>query len=52
MSDTGVPLTVWLRCVEEIAGVIKLRFPNLTVEETLKLSHDIITAVAKRVEQP
>jgi hypothetical protein len=31
--------------VERIAAILKQRFPNLTVEETLRLAFDIVEAI-------
>lgn len=35
----------WAQAVERTAAIIKRKFNNLTVEETLRLSHEIVAAV-------
>lgn len=44
-------MKIWSEMTEAVVKVLKLRFPNLTVEETVKLTHEIIdtcVAVAMR----
>lgn len=38
-------LALWLQIVEEISKLIKNRFPNLSTEDNLKLTHSIVTVV-------
>jgi hypothetical protein len=35
----------WMASVERVVTVLKQRFPNLTVEETLKLAGECVRAV-------
>lgn len=39
------------RIAEAIAELLKKRFPNLTVEETLKLTHHIAFTVYRELEK-
>ena len=34
----------WARAVEDVAKILKLRFPNLTTEETIRLATEVVKA--------
>lgn len=41
----------WAAAVEATAAILKRKFTNLTVEETIKLSNEIVVAVLDAVEE-
>lgn len=41
----------WAAAIESTAAILKRKFTNLTVEETIKLSNEIVVAVLDAVEE-
>ena len=42
---------VWLNVIEQIVKILKIRFPNLTVEETTKIAHSIIATTKAELDK-
>lgn len=36
---------IWIEVIEEVAKIIKTRFPNLTTEDTIKITNSIVATV-------
>lgn len=40
----------WVKAVEATVIILKREFPNLTVEKTIKLAHEIAWSVVKEIQ--